>query len=225
MAPVTDVIIGTSATPVLDGTEASARPIYLQNISSEEIVLTVGTGDTRTLPPKGWDVVLPGMVVTATSTSGTAVLQVLRGLVPGPSSAGAGYDASVGGDQVWRLNPEWAHILEQQESASGKGDGPTVYHVDFSTYSEVSVQFQDTPGATGTNTYKIYASAEADGAAAAAATYVDVGSKLFGAASWTTSDFLPSSQPFRAQYLKIEVVRSGDGGSNDGAWTIDIQAG
>lgn len=226
MPAVQDITVLTTSTSIVDGAEAGKMPMFLFNASNEDITLTFqGSSATKTLLPGEQFQVWPKMVITATSASGGALLKILRAVrsVPGPNISPA-HDSDVGGDLVWQLNPPHVYTLPQQEVAADQGNGVTEYYVAFLGHRDLTVQIQDTPG-SGTNTYKIYASAEAGDEDADSATYVDVGTELFGAASWTADAILPSKRPFRATYVLIEVTRSGDTGGSDGGWTIDIQGG
>lgn len=228
MAAIQDVTILTSATPVLDGTDSTRRPIYLVNEGDEVITLNfAGSTADRDLAPGEHLQVDPRMAITATVAAGTGLLQILRGVVPdaGAMEPSPAYDAQAGSLRTWRDNPERAYVLEQQEVASSQGDGAPAaeYYVDLHGYKNLSIQVQDTPGVAGTNTYKLYGSAEAGPLEDDAATYEDVGSLLFGAASWTTDAMIVNTKELAIRYLKIEVTRSGDAANTDGGWTIDIQ--
>jgi hypothetical protein len=228
MPAITDVTILTTATSILVGTETGSRPLYLLNLreNGENIILNfAGSTDDYTLKPGKYLVALPGMVITGTSASGAAVLQVLRGVVPDDDETSPAYDATLGALLSWRTNPERNYTLPQQASDSGAGDGTTEWYIDFEGYREVTLQVQDTPGVAGNNTYRVYISAEAGNNDDDSAVYVDVTLLLFGAATFTTDFCKPSTQPFRAKYIKVERVRAADGGNNDGGTVLDIQGG
>lgn len=227
MAAVTDIVIGITATSILTGTESSSRPIHLQakESNSGPITLTFASGDTYDLDPGEWVQVIPGMVVTGTSASGAEVLQVLRGVVPdeGASAPPPSYDAGSGTDVISNATPEWAHVLTQQESASGLGNGTYEYYIDWETFHELTLQWTRSSG-SGTDTLKVYMSAENDDTEADSCTYIDITAVVFSAASFTASFGEMASQTFRAKYVKVEIVRTGDTGT-DGAWTLDIMGG
>jgi hypothetical protein len=220
---INKVIAGTGWTSV--DTSGSLPPI-LNNLSGEIVLLRLGgTGDDLPiLPGKAAHLKGNSKIVHIKSASGTAVVAVVAGVVLDGQNEGA-YDADLGANLHWQLNPDRSYLLPQQESDSGQTDGTEEWFIDFLGYDTLSISIQDTPGVAGLNTYKIYASPEAGNLDDDSANYDDVGSLLFGAASWTTDALIINSIPFRAHYVKLERVRTGDAANNDGGSLIDIQGG
>jgi hypothetical protein len=220
MAAIKDITVLTTATSILTGSEQSSRPVYIQNESSELVTLAfAGTGDTYALDPNEWIMVIPGMVVTGTSVSGTAVVQVLRGVVPDSGEgAGAAYDSVTGSLKSWRINPEWAYIGSDQQSASSLPDGTTYKYWDMENYHFWGVQIADTPGAAGSNLYTLEASRTNDGTAQGSVGYIDVTQQYLGKASFSSAE-LAATPAWRwwsidvhedIKFLRIKSVRTGD---------------
>jgi hypothetical protein len=225
MATTTDVTIGTGATSILTATESSTRPIYLRNESSELITLTIaGASDTYALDPTEYVMVLPGMVVTGTSVSGTAILQVLRGVVPDAAgAAGAAYDASSGSLQTWRTNPDYAWTQESTITDVTNATDGTAYYpsagIDFDQYRYGGFQIALDCDA-GAVTATVEASFQDDGTAGDSADYVDVTNDLFGVASLVASagaasDLWVIDTPFPAKFLRIKIVYATGGNTGD----------
>lgn len=336
MASITDVIVLTTTTNIL--TAAASRllsgPLHVKNESAEIVTLIVAGSDPIALDPGQPQHVLPGQLVTGTSPSGTALVQVYSGIVPtdesaakagggvvaaGSVSAGdgrgrwsvgqndftaafldvdsltlgtfptamgtpvsgdfsvvivtpltgvqrayvptankmtlagqvltvtgakfaaddvgydvicwgppRGYDAAINGDQIQRLNPEWAHIGSNQQNASSLPDGTTYKYWDVETYHNWANRILDTPGATGSNLYTLETSTLNDDTAEGAADYQDRTQELLGQASFSSAQLAadPSLAVwqlccFDLKYIRIKSVRSGDGGSTDGAYQYD----
>lgn len=110
MAAITPITVLATATPVVDGSETGSRPMILKNASSEDIVLDfAGSTQDYPLDPGEEITVIPGMVITATSASGTALLLVLRGVVPGPElTAGGGPVGASGSAAVSGSSALWS---------------------------------------------------------------------------------------------------------------------
>ncbi len=187
-----------------------------------QVVVTDSAGEQTTYTPDSNAMTIAGQVLTVADAVFDATDLGYDVFIWGPPKS---YAASEGADQVANITPEWAHVLTQQESATGLGDGVSDEYIDLEYYNEVTIQITDTPGTAGTNTYKFFASAQNDGTAEASVEEVDVGSKLFSAATFTTDAFEPCSQPFRAKYLHIEITRTADGANTDGGYQLDIMAG
>ncbi len=102
MAAITNVTVGTTATNIL--TSAASRllsgPLHVKNVSNEIVTLTVAGSDTIALHPGEPQHVLPGQLVTGTSLSGNAVVQVYSGIVPTDESASAGGGSVVAGGSI-----------------------------------------------------------------------------------------------------------------------------
>lgn len=88
MAAIQDVIIGTSPTAVLDASEAATGALWLVNESTQIITLDfAGSTADKDLAPGEPIKVRPGIIVTATSPLGSALLQILRGISPDHAQA------------------------------------------------------------------------------------------------------------------------------------------
>jgi hypothetical protein len=89
MTAITNVTVLTTTTNIL--TSAASRllsgPLYVKNTSAEVVTLVVAGSDAISLDPGEPQHVLPGQLVTGTSLSGTAVVQVYSGIVPTDESA------------------------------------------------------------------------------------------------------------------------------------------
>jgi hypothetical protein len=141
-----------------------------------------------------------------------------------------GYAPTESAWQSYVVNPEHAWTAESQSTASAQGDGTTPYYFDVDTYKFQGIDIQsDTAGATGDNTYTIWASWEDNGTADTAAAYKNVTLAWFGVAAVTsamiaadpTAGIFELDMPITAKFIKLQVVRANDGAATDGAWTID----
>ena len=127
-------------------------------------------------------------------------------------------------NNVYDVNPIWARQTSTTVAdASGETDGTNPYFIALDGYRHFSIQIEDTPGAAGTNTYTLEATNQSDGTDAASCTYQDVTSSLTGSSSYTSDAFWIIDTPQTFKYLKVNVVRSADGGNNDGAWKIYVR--
>ncbi len=92
MAAITNVIVAITTTEIL--TSAASRllsgPLYVKNVSPEVVKLIVAGSDPIDLHPGEPQHVLPGQLVTGTSVSGTAKVQVYSGIIPTDESAAMG---------------------------------------------------------------------------------------------------------------------------------------
>lgn len=217
------VIAGTDWTAV---DTSGSLPPKLYNLSTEIVLVRLGgAGEDQPIHPgQAAQVKGNNKIVHVKSASGLAVVAVVTGLIIDGSNDVA-IDAVLGAVLGWRLNPERSYILIQQESDSGQGDGTTEWFIDFLGYEDLTIQIQDTPGSAGLNTYKVYLSAEAGNIDDDSSVYEDIGSDLFGAASWTADAILINTKKFRGHYVKIERVRTGDDSNDDGGSLLDIQGG
>ena len=133
--------------------------------------------------------------------------------------------------QGYAVNPEHAWTQQNQNVATAQGDGTTNYRWDVDMYKYFGIQIADTPGATGDQTYTVWASWEDNGTAIAAAAYVDVTQPWFGFASVTSAQItanayagiLEINTPLTCKFLQLQVVRANDAAATDGAWTIDAR--
>lgn len=138
-----------------------------------------------------------------------------------------GYNAASDADQQLLLNSDSQNFASAANSASSQGDGTTSYYFTINGWKNgFSVQIEDTPGAAGTNTYTVEASNQDDGTADASKVYQDVTqygmANMVGAAAanYTADVFLKNADRFVPVTVKVNVVRSADGGGTDGAWDI-----
>jgi hypothetical protein len=133
MPAIDPITVLATATSVVDGSETGSRPMILQNASSEDIVLDfAGSTEDYTLDPGERITVIPGMVVTATSASGTALLLVLRGVVPGPEltagggPVGASGSAAVSGHAgIWSVGQNDFTAVRASDTTLTLGTFPT----------------------------------------------------------------------------------------------------
>lgn len=104
-------------------------------------------------------------------------------------------------------------------SATAQGNGTTYHYVDMGNYDFLTLQILNTAGTAGTNTFTVEASAE-DGTDRTALDYSDVTNDWFGSASYTSDQMLERDTQTVQSFVRVKVVRSADGGSEDGAWEI-----
>lgn len=112
-------------------------------------------------------------------------------------------------------------IVIQQDS--GQGDGTENFYFELGAWDRFSVQVDDTPGTAGTNTYKVFVTNEPE-TALPSCFWTDVTNDLYGVASFTADKYLPVKD-LEARAVKIERVRTADGGSNDGGSKIWMKLG
>jgi len=132
---------------------------------------------------------------------------------------GAGYDETENFTWFKEKNPiSQHHQTSELAAATGQGDtAGTYYDADMDDYKNFSLHIQNTSGATGSNVYTVEASLDGTN-------YIDVTSDWFGVANVTDSDaWLEMNTVCVAESVRVKVVRSGDGGSTDGAWTINLK--
>lgn len=121
---------------------------------------------------------------------------------------------------VQESSSESTQNVFNKETASSQTDGTTYYYMDLEDYRYVSIQIENTAGAAGTNTYTLEGTVQNDGTAQASCDYQDVTVDLTGSSSYTSDDIIFVDTVNKLKYLRIKIVRSADGGNNDGAWTI-----
>jgi len=130
-----------------------------------------------------------------------------------------GYDETENFTWFKERNPiSQHHQTSELVAATGQGDtAGTYYDADMDDYRNFSLHIQNTSGATGSNVYTVEASLDGTN-------YIDVTSDWFGVANVTDSDaWLEMNTVCVAESVRVKVVRSGDGGSTDGAWTINLK--
>lgn len=330
MASVTDVTIGATATDILTASDWNqySGPVYIKNESPEIIIVTLANSDPYDLDPGEILQVLPGQVVSGTAASGSALLQIIAGILPadesgaksaasasakiGASLSGRGiwsvgqddftavrasdttltigslpsvlgtpddpdfvlvvktdvnglqtayvptssamtyssptltvdgalfeatdlgydvfiwgppksYDATINGDQYWRLNPDYAWTQSATLVDATDVTDATVYYpsagIDFDQYRYGGFQLAlDCDTATVTAT--VEASFQDDGSDGSTADYIDVTLALFGVASLVSSAAPASalwviSAPFPAKYLRVKIVYATTDNSGD----------
>jgi hypothetical protein len=232
MSVVTPITVLATPTQVQTGGAQASTPPHLENASNETITLTFTvSGDTYDLLPGLMMRVRPQMDITATSASGTALLNVLVGIVP----VGAGgvlsatFDESTGSLKVQRVDPEWSHTSGIQESASDLADGTYEVYVDMEGFKHCTAGILSTNGTAGANVWRVYTSPQNDETAqdAVGRRYYDVTNTWFGSPTFTSAQLattpLERTVPTATKYIKLEMTRTGDGGNNDGAYTADVQ--
>jgi len=225
MAAITNILIADTGWTAI-GTAGNV-PIRLYNASDTTITARLGgAGDTFDILPKDSLEVGAGVTCDCSHTGvGDKTLKALRAIRPFRHGSVFAYDASTDSLQGTRLNPESHYVQSLQKVASALGDGVYDEYIDAEYYNQPTIQITDTPGIAGTNTYKIFASAQNDGTAQASVEEVDVGTALFGAASWTADAFLPATRKFRSKYIHIQITRTADTANTDGGYQIDIMDG
>lgn len=100
---------------------------------------------------------------------------------------------------------------------TGQGNGTNYYYLETENANQNSIQVVNTAGGAGTNTYTIEATLDESGTLADRS-WVDVTNDIFGAASFTASFLKTYKEHFAA--IRVKVVRTSDGGANDGGWVI-----
>lgn len=130
----------------------------------------------------------------------------------------SGYSSTV--RKVLLVDTESGEILGE---ATAQGDDTTYYYIDSRFFNYFTLQIEDTAGVAGTNTYTIEGSAQDDGTIPASCSYQDVTNTLFGVANVTGSNMLIFDSPMSFRYVRVKVVRSADGGNEDGAWKIYLR--
>lgn len=109
-------------------------------------------------------------------------------------------------------------------AATAQIDGTTDYYVNGKSWPYFSVFYDTTGGAAGTNTLTLWASNQDDGTAPASiADFVDITNAWTGSASYAADAFMSSVERRLFRWLRVRVVRAGDGGNVDGAWTIRVR--
>ena len=148
----------------------------------------------------------------------------------GVSSTGglilAGYDEVENATATTESNPISQHHTEDTlATATAQTDtAGTYYYFDADDYKNFAVQIENTSGAAGSNVYTVEASLQDDGTAQASCSYFDVTNQWFGVANVTDSNaWLEMDSVCIAKYVRVKVVRTGDAGNNDGAWTLYLK--
>jgi hypothetical protein len=107
---------------------------------------------------------------------------------------------------------------------TGQTDGTFPYYIEMDTYTCLSLQFIDTPGYSGDQTYTVQASLDTTTPRSSIpeANWYDVGNAWYNSVTWTTDAFLTDDLRVagQAQVVRVKVVRANDGAQSDGAWTI-----
>lgn len=123
-----------------------------------------------------------------------------------------GYSEGVGAWRKVDVNPEWTHYAgETVVDVTGQAIGTYNYYLDMATFRQLGLQL--VIGGAGTTTVTVEATMQDDGTAPGSITdYHDVTSALFGAASFTASDFLVDNAKVlaSAKWVKIKVVVTAD---------------
>ena len=138
------------------------------------------------------------------------------------------YSATEDAYQNYQVNPEHAWTGENTNAATAQGDGATTYYYDVDMYKYWAIQIDDTPGATGDQTYVVSASWQDDGTAAAACSYLPIMTNWWGFASVTSAQItadasageLAVDTPLTCKFIRLVVTRANDGAATDGAWDI-----
>jgi len=129
------------------------------------------------------------------------------------------YDSGTGSDKVYNINPlNELHFEETLADVTNGTDGTYYYYVDMDGAKHFSAQLE-LSGGSGTCTVTVEATNQDDGTAAASCAYQDVTNGLFGAASYTASDFLIADTAMSFKYIRYKVVAS-TAAANDADWTI-----
>lgn len=129
------------------------------------------------------------------------------------------HDTSTDSKRTFEINPLSEHHVEETLVDEENGtDGTYYYYVDMDGYKHFSAQME-LNGGSGTVTATVEATNQDDGTAAASCTYQDVTNALFGAASFTASNFLIADTALSFKYVRYKIVAS-TGGANDADWTI-----
>ena len=133
------------------------------------------------------------------------------------------YNSTASLDRVGEQDPLSAHHSETTvvEIASASGvDGTYYYYVDMDGYKELGLQFI-LNGGSGTVTVSVEGTIQDDGTAPASCSYIDIGSTLYSAATWTADAVELDTKRIAGQckYIRIKVVAS-TGGADNSDWTI-----
>jgi hypothetical protein len=125
-------------------------------------------------------------------------------------------------DRMEEIDPLSQQYLGEEIDESSQGNGTNNYYFDVAGYDEFTIHWLANTAGSGTNTLTVAVTNQDDGTAPAACTYVDITNAWFGAASFTGIGYLERGvdRPMVAKYIRVRVVRTGDGGSTNGAWTI-----
>lgn len=131
MASVTDVTIGATTTSILTASEWNdySGPIWLKNESTEVIAIIISGSDPYDLDQGEIVQVLPGQIVTGTAAGGSALLQIIAGIVPVDESAakagGGGAGVSATGRGIWSVGQDDFTAVRASDTTLTLGSLPT----------------------------------------------------------------------------------------------------
>lgn len=125
-------------------------------------------------------------------------------------------------DRVGEVDPlDSKNYGDLLADVTGQGNGTYNYYFDMAGFKFFMVHWlSNTAGATGLNTLTFGVTAQDDGTAPAACTYLDVTNDWFSSASFTAINIFERDTDAAAKYVRVTITRTLDGGSNDGAWKI-----
>jgi len=129
--------------------------------------------------------------------------------------------SSGAGLRVMDVSPIWTHKRPQTLAEVTNGaDGTYTYYVDMDGYRHLSLSLV-LDGGSGSVTVTVEATAQDDGSAPGDCAYTDVTNAVFGAATFTASNFLSDSarKLAGAKFVKVKVVAS-TGAADDADWSI-----
>ncbi len=124
--------------------------------------------------------------------------------------------------QTTRLNPDWEHRSPSVLADVTNGtDGTYSYYYDMKSYLKSGIALT-LSGGSGTVTVTIWGTKQDDGTAADSCTYQDIGTAIFGSASWTADAMLDDTSGATGLYKHIKVkVVANTSGSDDADWKIE----
>ena len=113
-------------------------------------------------------------------------------------------------------------ILNNAVALTEATNGTFYYYIPVQMYNTTGIQFDWTPGATGTVTVTIEGCAY-DGITVSDLTYRDITNAVFGVASWVDSFIaIDSAQRLSAlSHIRVKVVTLATGA--DTAWTLNVK--
>jgi len=130
-----------------------------------------------------------------------------------------GYDSGTDSMKGFEVSPLSSHHVEETLADVTDGtDGTYYYYMDMDGYRSFSLQME-LSGGSGTCTVTIEATNQDDDTVAASCTYQDVTNALFGAATFTASNFLIADTAVAFKYVRVKVVAA-TGASDDADWTL-----
>jgi len=133
----------------------------------------------------------------------------------------AGYNSTGDAVRSSEVNPLNEEVISEEvcdvtNADDSDGDNPYTYYIDMEGYSECGVDVE-LDGGSGTATLTVLGTRQDDGTAAASCTYNDVGSDMYGAASWTDDASLHDTNKIAGQFKYLKFVVTLDVSVSDDA--------